>query len=59
MPGPVVCAICDKPEAYCKCDRYCTICKGQNDIRLCQDGLYYCPDCREACDVAVVENRAR
>jgi hypothetical protein len=21
-------------------------------VRLAVDGLYYCPDCREACDVA-------
>jgi hypothetical protein len=25
-------------------------------IRLCEDGLYYCPDCREACDVRVAES---
>lgn len=58
MPtGPVVCVQCEKSEVNCTCDRYCSICKGQNQIRLCVDGLYYCPDCREACDVAVVENR--
>lgn len=50
----VVCAICDKPEADCQCERYCCICKGQDGIRLCMDGLYYCPDCREACEVSVV-----
>jgi hypothetical protein len=22
---------------------------------LCADGRYYCPDCREACDLRVVE----
>jgi len=21
-------------------------------IRLCMDGLYYCPDCREACEMS-------
>lgn len=50
----VVCAICDRPEADCHCVRYCCICQGQDDIRLCMDGLYYCPDCREACEVSVV-----
>jgi hypothetical protein len=54
MAAEVVCAICDKHEAECKCDRYCCICKGQDAIRLCMDGLYYCPDCREACEVSVV-----
>lgn len=44
------CAICDKPEAECKCDRYCTLCHSPFGVRLCEDGLFYCPDCREACD---------
>jgi hypothetical protein len=49
----VVCVQCDKNEEYCTCEKYCTICKGQTNVRLCVDGLYYCPDCREACDVAL------
>jgi len=53
----VVCTQCDKTEEYCKCEKYCTICKGQNNARLCVDGLYYCPDCREACDVALANDR--
>ncbi len=57
MPERVVCVLCDKPEYECKCDRYCCICKGQDKIRLCVDGQYYCPDCREACDLAVVNYR--
>jgi hypothetical protein len=58
MPiGPVLCAQCDRMESDCQCDKYCTICKGQHNIRLCADGLYYCPDCREACDVAVANTR--
>ena len=57
MPGPIVCSICDKTEEHCTCERYCTICKGQHKVRLCADGLYYCPDCREACDVALANNR--
>jgi hypothetical protein len=39
------------------CEKYCTICKGQHNIRLCADGLYYCPDCREACDVSLANDR--
>ena len=57
MPGPVVCSACEKPERQCNCDRYCWLCKGQYGIRLCEDGQYYCPDCREACDIRVVDNR--
>jgi hypothetical protein len=56
MQGPVVCAQCDKPEHQCPCEKYCTICKGQQHVKLCADGLYYCPDCREACDVALASN---
>jgi hypothetical protein len=57
MQGPTVCQQCDKTEQYCNCDKYCTICQGQSDVHLCTDGLYYCPDCREACDVALAESR--
>ncbi len=56
MAGPVLCALCDKPEAECQCERYCWMCKGQFGIRLCIDGQYYCPDCREACDIRVVDS---
>jgi len=56
MVGPVLCAVCDKPEAECKCERYCCTCQGQFGIRLCIDGQYYCPDCREACDIRVVDS---
>jgi hypothetical protein len=51
MPGDVVCAQCDKPERQCTCDRFCMLCKGQDNIQLGEDGQYYCPDCREACDI--------
>ena len=59
MEGPTVCVQCDKPEERCACEKYCTICKGQHNIRLCSDGLYYCPDCREACDVGLASSRGR
>ncbi len=53
----VRCSQCDKAEEYCTCEKYCAICKGQTNVRLCVDGLYYCPDCREACDVALANER--
>ncbi len=59
MTNQVVCAQCDKLEPECKCDRYCIYCKGVEGIRLCVDGLYYCPDCREACDIRVVDSLGR
>jgi len=59
MAGPVDCSVCDKSEERCECEKYCSICKGQHGIRLCIDGQYYCPECREACDVRVVDTRDR
>jgi hypothetical protein len=49
----VICSQCDKPEQECQCDRYCCLCMGHHAVRLCMDGLYYCPACREACDTNV------
>jgi hypothetical protein len=46
-----VCSQCDKPEHQCRCDRYCCICAGFDQVKLGADGLYYCPACMEACDV--------
>lgn len=45
------CSLCDQEEIKCKCERYCCLCQAQHDIRLCQDGNYYCQVCREACDL--------
>lgn len=42
------CMQCDMTEDKCDCEKYCCSCQGQIDIRLCSDGLYYCPPCREA-----------
>lgn len=58
MQGPVLCVQCDKPEHQCNCEKYCTICKGQQNVRLCADGLYYCPDCREACDISLASSHS-
>ena len=59
MNTPVLCMQCDKPETKCTCDRYCCYCQSQHVIRLCIDGLYYCPDCREACDIRTVDERGQ
>jgi hypothetical protein len=45
-----VCAQCDMSETSCACEKFCVFCQSQLDVRLCQDGLFYCPGCREACD---------
>ena len=44
------CMQCEMSEEKCHCEKYCCLCQSQLDVRLCQDGLYYCPPCREACD---------
>ncbi len=50
-----VCSQCDKAETKCTCEKFCCFCQSQHNVRLCVDGLYYCPDCREACDVRVAD----
>ncbi len=47
------CIACEQPEDKCACDRYCALCHSEYDARLCEDGQYYCADCREACDFAI------
>ena len=51
MADPFKCMVCELEENRCQCDRYCGMCQGGHDVRLCQDGLYYCLECREACDL--------
>ena len=51
-----LCSECEKPESKCTCDKYCSYCQSQYYIRMAVDGRYYCPDCREACDVAVADS---
>jgi len=53
----ILCSQCDQPEQSCTCEKYCVICKGQSNVRLGIDGLYYCPECREACDVSLANDR--
>ena len=50
MADPFKCFQCEKEESRCQCDKFCTLCQGEYNVRLCQDGMYYCIDCREACD---------
>jgi len=45
-----LCMQCDSTEEKCQCEKYCCTCQSQIDVRLCEDGLYYCQPCREACD---------
>jgi len=49
------CGVCELTEDTCKCERYCGLCQGLHNVRLCNDGQYYCIDCREACDLQAQE----
>lgn len=44
------CIVCDRVEEKCDCDKYCYICQGEHEVRLVEDGCFYCLECREACD---------
>lgn len=50
MAQPFVCGQCDLAESKCQCERFCALCQSTYNVRLVGDGLYYCVDCREACD---------
>lgn len=50
-----VCSQCEKAEPECSCVKYCCFCQSQYNIHMGVDGLYYCPDCREACDVRLAD----
>ncbi len=52
MAAKFHCNVCEQEESKCQCDRYCCLCQGLYNVRLCQDGQYYCLDCREACELA-------
>ena len=54
-----LCMQCDMPEEKCECEKYCSFCQGQTEIRLCHDGLYYCPPCREAAEYKTQEEYDR
>jgi hypothetical protein len=55
MAERFVCMQCEMTEDRCKCDRYCCLCQGAYNVRLCMDGQYYCIDCRESCDFQAQE----
>ena len=44
------CTSCGLGEDKCKCERFCILCSSEDDARLCQDGCYYCRECREVCE---------
>jgi sulfur transfer complex TusBCD TusB component (DsrH family) len=50
MAERYICNSCEKVEEYCKCDRYCYLCQSEHEVRLVENGCYYCLECREACD---------
>jgi hypothetical protein len=52
----LLCCICDQAEEHCECDRYCSLCHSDYNVRLTEDGQYYCADCREACDYKTQDN---
>ena len=56
MAEPFKCAVCELTEDKCLCDKYCCLCQGGHQVRLCNDGQYYCTDCREACDLQAQYN---
>jgi len=47
------CSQCEQIEERCECEKYCVFCQGQLDVRMWEDGLYYCAACREACDYKI------
>ena len=49
------CMQCEMTEDRCPCEKYCCLCESMIDVRLCQDGIYYCEACREACDYKVAD----
>jgi hypothetical protein len=51
MAKEYLCTICDMTERACQCNKYCWLCQSLHDVRLCEDGQYYCQPCRESCDL--------
>ena len=50
---PYIYTMCDKPETSCQCDKFCAMCKSDENVRLCFDGCHYCEGCREVCELSV------
>lgn len=53
-----ICTVCGETEQNCKCPRFCTLCNVEYGVRLCEDGCYYCADCREICGYTAEETYA-
>ena len=51
MAKEFICSICEQSERACTCNKYCMLCQSLYEVRLCEDGAYYCRPCREACDL--------
>ncbi len=51
MAKEYLCNVCDMVEKMCQCNKYCWLCQSLHDVRLCEDGQYYCQPCRESCDL--------
>jgi hypothetical protein len=47
---------CEMTEDRCDCEKYCCLCQSLMEVRLCEDGLYYCKPCREACNYKASES---
>ena len=47
------CMQCEMTEERCDCEKYCCLCQSLVEVRLCEDSLYYCKPCREACNYKV------
>src|SRR5579864_6927828 len=55
-PRKYRCLQCEMTEDRCDCEKYCCLCQSLMEVRLCEDGLYYCKPCREACDYKVSDD---
>jgi hypothetical protein len=47
---------CEMTEDRCDCEKYCCLCQSLMEVRLCEDGLFYCKPCREACGYSVSDS---
>jgi len=54
-PAKYRCTQCEQTESNCICEKYCVLCQSVIDVRLCNDGLFYCEPCRTACDYKTSE----
>lgn len=45
-----LCTACGLPEYKCQCEKFCILCRSNSNVRLCQDGCFYCGECREICE---------